>query len=238
MRTRILISILIFTNLILFYSILFVALMKNFEGKSYTVIDGFYWVVSTITTVGYGDIHFTTQPGKIFSILVMVSGVLYFFGFFVPYVVIPWAEQRFRLVYPTKISGLQNHIIVCGYNLYTEEFCKMLEEFRIPYVVLEKNVERLRHGINKGLKVVQSDGSLESFKENGVERATAILIAWRELEDIIDTLLTIKDFESRKYVIYGDHRYSRYLYYAGAEKVFLPKSLIASSIARTILEYL
>lgn len=235
MKTRIVISILIFILLILLYSALFVALMASFEDKNYNFIDGFYWVISTITTVGYGDIHFTTQPGKVFSIVVMISGVLYFFGFFVPYVVIPWAEQRFRLVFPRKISGIQNHIMVCGYNLYTEELCKMLEEFQIPYVVLEKDAERLKEGIDRGLKVVQTDGSLESFKDNGVERATAILIAWREIGDILDTLLTIKDFDVRKYVIYGDHRYSRYLYYSGAEKVFLPKSLIASGIARTIL---
>ncbi len=236
MRTRILISIFIFLCLVLIYSILFVAIMFNFEGRTFSLVDGVYWVVTTITTVGYGDIYFKSYIGKAFSILVMVSGVLFFFGFFVPYAILPWAEQRLRLVLPTEVRNLSNHFIVCGYNRFTKEFCKILKEFRVNYVVLEKNQESVREAMDEKVKCVYTDGSLDSFRRNGVENANVVVIAWEKLEDIIDTLLTLRNYDIRKYVIYGDHRYSRYLHYAGATKVFLPKSLIAASIARMILE--
>ncbi|WP_202319229.1 potassium channel family protein [Archaeoglobus neptunius] len=218
------------------YSVLFVAIMFNFEGESYTVIDGIYWVISTITTVGYGDIYFTSLPGKVFSVVVMLSGVLYFFGFFVPYAIIPWAEQRFRLVLPTEIKNLRDHFIICGYNRFTKEFCKILEEFGVSYVVVERDQERVGEAMDEGVRCVYSDGSLESFRKNGVEQCNALIIGWENLEDIIDTLLTLRKYGARKYVIYGDHTYTRYLLYAGATKVFLPKSLIASSTARMILQ--
>ncbi len=236
MRTRILISIFIFLCLVLVYSVLFVAIMLNFEGKNYSFVDGVYWTITTITTVGYGDIYFTSYIGKAFSIVVMVSGVLFFFGFFVPYAILPWAEQRLRLVLPTEVKNLSNHFIICGYNRFTKEFCKILREFRVNYVVLEKNQDSVREALDEKIRCVYTDGSLESFKKNGVENANVVIVGWERLEDIIDTLLTLRNYDIRKYVIYGDHRYSRYLHYAGATKVFLPKSLIAASIARTILE--
>ncbi|WP_456468317.1 potassium channel family protein [Archaeoglobus sp.] len=235
MKTRILISIFIFIFLILIYTFLFIALMYNFEGKEYSIIDGIYWVVATITTVGYGDIHFTSSAGKIFSVVVMVSGVLFFFGFFVPYVVIPWAEQRLRLVIPTEMSGLKRHFVICGYNRFTKELCKILEEFGANYVVLEKSVEKVREAIEEGIKCVYSDASLSSFERNGIKDSIAVIVAWENIEDIVDTLLTLRNHELKKYVVYGDYRHTRYLLYAGATKVFLPKSLIASSIARMIL---
>ncbi|NPE27806.1 potassium channel protein, partial [Methanococcoides sp. SA1] len=49
--------------------------------------DAFYWVVSTITTVGYGDIVFGSVIGKLFSIIVQVSGISMFFGILITLVV-------------------------------------------------------------------------------------------------------------------------------------------------------
>ena len=235
MKRRILISIFIFLALIWNYSILFVAIMQTIEGENYTLVEGVYWVLSTITTVGYGDITFKSQIGKIFSIVVMMSGVLFFFGFFVPYAVIPWAEQRLRLALPTE-AKMSNHFIICGYNRFTKEFCKILKEFGIRYVVVERDEERVKKALMDGVNCVYSDGSIASFRKNGVEKATSVIVAWEGVEDILDTLLTLKGYDVPKYVVHGDYRYTKYLLYAGATKVFLPKSLIASSMARTILE--
>ena len=234
MRSRILISILLFIFIILFYSVLFVSLMQNFEGKNYTVIDGLYWVICTITTVGYGDIYFTTTEGKIFSVVVMVSGVLYFFGFILPYVIIPYAEEKLKLVLPTSVR-MNHHIAICGYNLFTVELCKVLRTFGVKYVVLEKDPERVRKAIDEKIVCVYTNGSERSFLDK-VMGANAIIIAWEKLEDVLDTLLTLRKCNIPKYVVYGDHRYTKYLLYAGAKKVFLPKSLIASSMARMILQ--
>jgi hypothetical protein len=48
------------------------------EGK--TIIDSAYFVVVTMATVGYGDVHPVTVLGKIFAIVVIVMGVGTFLG--------------------------------------------------------------------------------------------------------------------------------------------------------------
>ncbi len=235
MKRRLIISIFAFSFLVSLYTVLFIAIMRNFEGKCYTLVDGLYWVLSTITTVGYGDIHFTTPIGRIFSIVVMVSGVLFFFGFFIPYVIIPWAEQRLLLVLPTEIKGLKRHLMICGYNRFTKELCNILNEFNMKYVVLEMDASRVKEALENKIKCVHIDNTLESFEKNGMQEAIAIIIAWESVESIVDTLLTLRNVDIKKYVICGDQRYTRYFLHAGALKVFLPKSLIAATIARTIL---
>jgi hypothetical protein len=42
----------------------------------YTI--GLYWTITTITTVGYGDISATNTPERIVSCLIMVIGVIAF----------------------------------------------------------------------------------------------------------------------------------------------------------------
>ena len=55
--------------LILFYSAIFMVLMRN-EGQNQNVntITAVYWVMSTLTTLGYGDIVFRSQIGRVYSI--------------------------------------------------------------------------------------------------------------------------------------------------------------------------
>jgi hypothetical protein len=45
-----------------------------------TVIEAAYFVIVTVATVGYGDIHPATQLGRIFTILLIVTGVGTFLG--------------------------------------------------------------------------------------------------------------------------------------------------------------
>jgi voltage-gated potassium channel len=39
--------------------------------------DGVYWAITTITTVGYGDIGPETEAGRIIAITVMLTGIAY-----------------------------------------------------------------------------------------------------------------------------------------------------------------
>ena len=51
---------------------------KVVENKPW--IDAFYFVIVTMATVGYGDVHPTTPGGKIFTVFLIVLGVSTFLG--------------------------------------------------------------------------------------------------------------------------------------------------------------
>jgi lipoprotein signal peptidase len=57
------------------YSVIFHLIMLYAEGR-YHWITGIYWTLTVMTTLGFGDITFTSDLGRAFSILVLLSGIL------------------------------------------------------------------------------------------------------------------------------------------------------------------
>ena len=104
----------IFAFLVLIYSFIFDYLMYNFENKHYDFITAIYWVIISMTTVGYGDIYFNSSIGHFYTIVVVLSGVVMIFGYLFPLVVTPQLERTLRKELPSRVPpDLDNHIIIC-----------------------------------------------------------------------------------------------------------------------------
>jgi len=73
-RFRLTINLSIFVAILIFGTLVFATL------ESRSLIDAFYYVIVTIATVGYGDVHPTTTAGKVFAILLIITGVGTFLG--------------------------------------------------------------------------------------------------------------------------------------------------------------
>ena len=78
---------------IIFYSALFHLIME-LEGRQYSWITGFYWTLTVMSTLGFGDITFTSDLGRIFSMGVLLTGII-FLLILLPFTVIrffyaPW----------------------------------------------------------------------------------------------------------------------------------------------------
>ncbi len=81
-----------------------------------SMIDGFWWALVTITTVGFGDITPVTPLGRIIGAVLMVSG-MFTLALFAGIVgsslvrgVLSIREEQFRM------SNHSNHVVVCGYD--------------------------------------------------------------------------------------------------------------------------
>jgi len=219
---------------ILVYSEIFIILM-NMEGRSYSFTDAFYWVVSTITTVGYGDITFTSLTGKIFSIIVMLSGVAYIFGVGFPFLVVPWMEKKFLLVLPSSYDG-KDHVVVCGYNEFVRELISELEHNRERYVVVVDDREIAKDLIEKGLSCVYGDMNIRTFLDVSVKEARCVVTAFKEDAKNAEVLITLMDINTPKIAVVEDPSYARYLTYAGANKIVSAKGLLGLFIAKKVLD--
>src|SRR5277367_3924453 len=83
-------------------------------------LDSLFMTVTTLTTVGYGEVHPLSPPGRIYTIVFILAGV----GLFL-YIVSDVAEI-FLEANPTAIFGLRRmrnkiaqlsgHQIVCGFG--------------------------------------------------------------------------------------------------------------------------
>src|SRR5262245_9328022 len=57
-------------------SVLFHVFMAR-EGHTYTWVTGLYWTITVMSTLGFGDITFTSDAGRIFTVCVLLAGVLF-----------------------------------------------------------------------------------------------------------------------------------------------------------------
>jgi hypothetical protein len=103
---RALIKYLIFLLLVIaIYSVIFHWIML-YEGRYHSWITGIYWTLTVMTTLGFGDITFTSDLGRIFSIVVLLSGIVLLL-ILLPFMFIrlfyaPWLEAQLRLRAPRE----------------------------------------------------------------------------------------------------------------------------------------
>lgn len=209
--------------------------LKALEGDYISFLDGFYWVVTTMTTVGYGDIVFTSHMGKLFSIFVQLYGIGFLFGVAFPYIVIPWAERRFLLSVPEDVN-LSRHIVVFGYTKLTPFLCRQLEALGLKYVIIENSREMAVKALENGFNVILSPISEEVVENAKIDRAMAVVIMWDDVERNLDVLLTLRNLGVQKISILSDPFYAKYLHYAGVTRVITPKSVAGAQMAKVILE--
>ena len=81
------------------YSLLFHLIMR-LEGRDYSMITGFYWTLTVMSTLGFGDITFESDLGKGFSIFVLLTGIIFLLIMlpfaFIQFFYAPWLEAQSR----------------------------------------------------------------------------------------------------------------------------------------------
>jgi voltage-gated potassium channel len=89
-------------GLVVVFSVIFHLLMLQ-EGQKHSWITGFYWTLTVMSTLGFGDIIFYSDAGRFFSIIVLLSGMvllLILFPFtFINFFYSPWMRPRSKPVY-------------------------------------------------------------------------------------------------------------------------------------------
>src|SRR5437588_9742279 len=80
--------------------------------------DGFYMVVTTLTTIGYQEVHPLSHAGRIFNVFVILTGVsLLLLGVgALSQALLEFELQSFfgRRRMEREIGRLENHFIICG----------------------------------------------------------------------------------------------------------------------------
>ncbi len=93
---------------------------------------------------------------------------------------------------------LKDHVIVCGYGLVGEKIVELLQQYKIPYVVVEIDKAKADMLKEKGIPVVYGDAtSSKVLKEAGIEKAKAIAIATDDDAKNFFTVITAKSLNSK-----------------------------------------
>ena len=113
----------------------------------WSLLDSFYMVIITISTVGYTEVHAQGATGRLFTsglIVVGVGTMLYGFGVFAE-TLADNAFGRYRRDRQLQrdLNHLRDHFIICGYGRIGTQVVAEFEEHRVPYVVIDQTEEAL-----------------------------------------------------------------------------------------------
>ncbi len=150
--------------------------------EGWSLSDALFMTVTSITTVGYREVHELSPAGRYFTMALLLGGVgtvFYVLTLMVAGVVegglfLRWDERRRARM----IENLRDHFIVCGYGRMGR---LIVEEFRrqdVPHVVVDRDPD-LAHDViqNGGLAVAADASSEEVLQRVGIHHARGLVTA-------------------------------------------------------------
>ena len=232
---------LVLVAMVTLYSILFHFLMI-YENREFSWITGLYWTLTVMSTLGFGDITFTTDLGKLFSILVLLSGVVFLLTMlpftFIQFLYLPWLEAQSKARAPRRLpEGTIQHVILTNHDPVTLNLANKLRLYGTGYVIIIEDIQKALELQDNGYNVVVGElGDSETYKRLKVEDATLVVA---NIDDLMNTNIafTVREIsQDIPIAANADHDDSvDILELAGSTYVFQFTKMLGQSLARRIL---
>ena len=130
--------------------------------KEETWLTGFYWTLTVMSTLGFGDITFQTDLGRLFSMLVLASGIVFLLVLlpftFIQFFYAPWMEAQAAARAPRSLPPrTRGHVILTHDDAVTRTLIRKLDQYQHPYALLVSDLEEALRLYDQGLHVVVGD---------------------------------------------------------------------------------
>lgn len=148
----------VFIALVGVYSLLFHVLMAR-EDRRHSWPTAVYWTLVTMTTLGFGDITFESDAGRIFSVVVLLSGTVFLlillpFGF-IQFVFVPWMNYREYARAPRQLpASTRGHLVLTSLGPIEDALIRRAELAGVPYVLMVGDLEEALRLHDRGYDVM------------------------------------------------------------------------------------
>ena len=167
-------------GMIVLYTVLFHLLM-DYEGQEHTWLTGFYWTLTVMSTLGFGDITFHTDLGRGFSILVLLSGMIYLLVLlpftFIQFFYEPWIRAQDEARAPRKLpEDTADHILLTQNDPIASAIIQRLDSTPHDHVIVVEELEEALHFRDLGRNVLLGDhDDPRTWKRAQVEKASLVV---------------------------------------------------------------
>lgn len=210
--------------------------------EGWPIWDAFYMTVITITTVGYAEVHPLSGLGQAFTVLIILTGVGTFFYAFTLFMTLltegKWTERREHKRLARMLEDLTDHFIICGYGRMGEIIAREFARHNVPFVVIERNPERMHLAMEQGFVSVEADASNEDvLRRVHIDRARGLVAAVSTDAENVYAVLSARLLRPDLFIVgraeTDDARTK--LKRAGADRVISPYHLGGVQLAQTAL---
>jgi voltage-gated potassium channel len=210
--------------------------------EQWNFFDALYMTIITITTVGYEEIHKLSHAGRVFSMVLMLSGVgTMFYMFGVGAKIVLEGEMREilgRKKLTKKIESLKDHYIVCGYGRMGKIICRELAHDKAPFVVVEGSADILAE-MEADMLSLQGDATQDSvLKQAGIDRARGLISVLSSDADNLYVVLSARGLNPSLRIVAraSEEGAEKKLLRAGADNVVSPYFIGGLRIAHTLVK--
>ena len=204
--------------------------------------DAFYMTLTTMTTVGYSEIHPLSHTGRIFNTFLIIIGVTVLFiaiGAMTQSII----EMEFGELFSERrnkrmIDKLQNHFIICGYGRVGRGAAEELLRANVPFIITDIDPERVQRAMLAGMIAVNADATRDqTLHDAGIMRARGLVSALSTDADNLFTILSAKGLNPNLYVATraAEEGAEQKLRRAGADAVLAPYALTGHRLAHCLL---
>ncbi len=180
---------LVFMGLVTIYSLLFHTLMLR-EGQEHSWLTGFYWTLTVMSTLGFGDITFHTDLGRLFSMVVLLSGMAFLLVLmpftFIEFFYSPWMRAQSEARAPRQLPpATRNHAILTHFDPVSMALIHRLTQCHHPYVIIVRDLAQALELHDQGYNIVLGAPDSPATYENVQVRHAALVSATGD--EIINT---------------------------------------------------
>ncbi|MDB5280099.1 MAG: potassium channel protein [Ferruginibacter sp.] len=210
--------------------------------EKYSFLEALYMTVITVASVGFNEVKPLTNPGRVFTILLILINLGLFTYF------ITWLSRYFsdlelvkqfkRINMDNKIDHLNNHVIICGFGRNGKESAQILFNNKIPFVIVE---EKKEPDTTLGFEVkhyLKGDATKDEILiEAGINKARALITTLPVDADNLFVVLSAKQLNPSVTIISRASQDSSVnkLKIAGASNVIMPDKIGGAHMATLIM---
>lgn len=210
--------------------------------EGWPVFDSFYMTLTTLTTVGYQEVHPLSFRGRVFDSVLILGGVIVIFvsiGVLADLVIkLELADYFGRRRSRKMLEQLSNHYIVCGAGRVGRGVVAELRRSHVPLVLIDNNKERAQWGIDLGIPTLVADATLdETLRQARIEKAKGLVTATASDAQNVYVTLSARVLNPTLLISARatEEQAEEKLRRAGVTTVFTPYTFIGHRLAQSML---
>jgi Trk K+ transport system NAD-binding subunit len=231
----------VLVSMVVVFSLLFHFVML-YEGQRHSWVTGFYWTLTVMSTLGFGDITFTSDLGRLFSIVVLISGMVFLLVLlpftFIEFFYAPWmqaqAEARAPRELPESMSG---HVILTAYEPVSASLMRKLGDYGYPYVLVVGDLAEALRLHDLGIQVLFGEVDRpETYRAARVEQAAMVVATGNDYTNT-NIAFTVRELTQEAPIVTTANSEDSVdiLQLAGSSEVLRLAEMMGQSLARRII---